>query len=66
MAGALQMDADRLITDRSGEVGTAVEYGIFGKDRLGIVSGAGIGARRVAGDQIVDFEPIFDGPNTRF
>ena len=66
MAGTVQMGANGLVADRPGEVRTAVEYGIFRKNCFGIVSGAGIGARRVAGDQIIDFEPIFNGADARF
>ena len=44
----------------------AVEHAVLGIDRLGIVVGAGIGARRVAGDQIVDFQPVLDGADAVF
>ena len=66
MVGALQIGADRFVADRAREIGAAVKYRIRGKNRLGIGRVAGIGAGRVAGDQIVDFEPILDGAETPF
>ena len=46
--------------------GAAVEHAVLGIDRFGIGGGAGIGARRVAGDQVVDFEPVLDGADAPF
>jgi hypothetical protein len=62
----LGVGADRLIAHGAGEIGTAVKYRIRGKDRLGIGRIAGIGARRVPGEQIVDFEPVLDGADAQF
>jgi len=66
MAGALQIGADRSVAHGAGEIGAAVKHRIRGKDRLGIGRIAGIGARRVAGDQIVDFEPVLNGSDAPF
>jgi hypothetical protein len=46
--GALQIGADCFVPDGAGEIGPAVENRVGGKDRLGIMRGAGIGAWRVA------------------
>src|SRR5262249_28781897 len=66
MLGALQLRGHRLVADRACETRTAVEDSIWGKDRLGIVSRAGICAGWMAGDEIVDFKPVFDGANALF
>ena len=52
---------DGLVAGGAGQMGAAIEHAVFGIDRLGIIVGAGIGARRVAGNQIVDFQPVLDG-----
>ena len=66
VAGALQDRRDRLVAGRAGEIGAAIEHAVFGINRLGIIVGAGIGARRVAGDKIIDFQPILDGADALF
>jgi len=66
MTRALQAAGDGLVADGAGEVRAPVENPIRGINGLGIVGCAGIGAWRVAGDQIVDFQPILDGADTPF
>ena len=48
------------------EAGAAVEYAVLGIDGFGIGGGAGVGARRMAGDKIIDFQPVLDGANALF
>ena len=66
VALAFEIRRDRLVAGGAGQVRAAVEHAIFGIDGLGIGRGAGIGARRVAGDQIIDFQPILDGAHALF
>ena len=51
---------DRRPPGRPGKLGAAVEHAVLGPHRGGILARAGIGARRVARDQIVDVEPVLD------
>src|ERR1700692_3093003 len=62
---AFEVCRNRLAAGGAGKV-TAVEHAILGVDEFGIGRGAGIGARRVTRDQIVDFEPILDGAKALF
>ena len=66
VAGAFQARRDRLVAGRPRQVGTAIEHAILGINGFGIVVGAGIGARRMAGDEIIDFQPVLDGPDALF
>jgi len=66
VAGAFQVRRDRLVAARPRQVRPAIEYAILGVNGFGIVVGAGIGGRRMAGDKIIDFQPILDGANALF
>src|ERR1700726_3133063 len=66
MARALEARRDRLVAGRPREVGTAIEHAILGINGFRIVVGAGIGGRRMTGNEIVDFQPVLDGPNALF
>ncbi len=66
MAVALQQGAERLIAGGAGQAGAAVEHAIFGINGFGVGGAAGIGAGRMAGDEIVDFKPILDGAQALF
>jgi hypothetical protein len=66
VALALEAGGDRRIARPAREPGAAVEDTVFGIDRLGIGLGAGVGARRMAGDEIVDLEPVLDGAQAVF
>ena len=66
VAGALEVRRDAFIAAPAGEIGAAVEYAVFAIDRFGIGCGAGIGARRMAGDEIVDCKSILDGADAVF
>ena len=45
---------------RPWKFGAAVKDAVLGPHRRGVIARAGIRARRMAGDQIVDFEAILD------
>ena len=64
--GALHDRRDRLIARGAGEIDAAIEYAVLGVDRFSIIIGAGVGARWVAGDEIVDFEPVLDSADALF
>src|SRR5579863_6226317 len=66
MAGALEVCPNRLVAGGAGQAGPAVENAVFGIDGFGIGRGAGIGARRMAGDKIVDFEAILESAYALF
>jgi hypothetical protein len=51
---------DRRPPARPGKFGAAFEDAVLGPHRRGVVARAGIRARRVARDQIVDFEAVLD------
>ena len=61
MPRRLQHRRDLLAAGRSSQVLAPVKDAVLGVHRLGVVVGPGIGARRMAGDQIVDFQPVFYG-----
>ena len=61
VARALEVRPDAFIAAPAGQIGAAVEYAVFAIDRFGIGGGAGIGARRMAGNEIVDGKPVLDG-----
>jgi hypothetical protein len=58
--GVRRPASDRRPPGGPGEFGTAVEHAVLGPHRGGVISSTGIGARRVAGDQVVDFEAVLD------
>src|SRR5580704_6199202 len=64
MTGTLEVCADRLVAAAPGQIGAAVEHPVVRIGGFGIIVGAGIGARRMAGDQIIDFEAVFDRPDS--
>src|SRR5271169_1512811 len=66
MSFTLEICPDRLVAGGAGEIGAAVEHAVLGIDGFGMGSGAGISARRMAGDEIVDFKPILDGADALF
>src|SRR6516165_8301897 len=66
MARAFQARGDSLVAAGTGQIGAAIEHAVVGIDRFGVIIGAGIGARRVSGDQIVDLQPVLDGPDALF
>src|SRR5580700_3553923 len=66
MAGALEARRDGLVAARPRQVGTAIEHAVLGINGFGIVVGAGIGRRRMAGDKIIDFQPVLDSPDALF
>src|SRR5262249_13188796 len=51
---------------RAGEILAAVEHAVFHPTRRDMVLAGGVGAGRVAGDQVVDLEPVFDGADSVF
>src|SRR5262245_20242704 len=57
---ALQHPRDCLIAGR-GLVAAEVEHAVLGENRADVALCPGIRARRMAGDQIIDREPILDG-----
>src|SRR5215813_10710582 len=57
---ALRQFRDSVIAGRA-LAATEIEHGIVGEDRADVALCPGIGARWVAGDQVVDLEPILDG-----
>jgi hypothetical protein len=57
VAVALEARRNRFIPGGAGEVRAAVEDAVLGIDGLGKGGVAGVGARRVARDQIVDSAP---------
>jgi hypothetical protein len=61
--GAAHHRGDRFIAV-SARMRVAVEHAVVGIDGAGVVVGGRIGARRMARDQIVDFEPVLDGANS--
>src|ERR1700730_18806237 len=66
MTGAFQASGDRLVAGRARQVRAAIEHAILGINGFSIIVGAGIGRRRMAGNKIIDFQPILDGPNALF
>ena len=66
VGGAPQPGRDRLVANPAGQTGAAIELAVFGIDRLGVIVGAGVGAWRMPGDQVVDFQPILDGADAAF
>ena len=61
MTFAFEACRNRLVAGRAGQAGTAIEYPVLGINGFGIGGSAGVGAGRVAGDEIIDGEPILDG-----
>ena len=59
MAGLLDHRRDLLVAGRA-LAAAEVDDAVLGVDAAGEVVGAAVGARRVAGDQIEDFEPVLD------
>ena len=64
--GLFRLAAIALLPVAPDRSGAAIEHAILGINGFGIVIGAGIGARRMAGDQIIDFQPVLDGPDALF
>jgi hypothetical protein len=67
----LVVEAEHLIGNalapaRAGEVLAPVEHSLFHPTRCDMVLARGIGAGRVASDQVVDLEPVFDGADSVF
>src|SRR5215813_843227 len=60
---ALRQFRDSVIAGRA-LAATEIEHGIVGEDRADVALCPGIGARWMAGDQVVDLEPILDGADT--
>ncbi len=60
MPGRLQARSDLLVALAARQVRAPVEHAVLGIDLNRIVVGAGIGAGRMARDQVQDFQPILD------
>ena len=54
---------DRRASARPRKLGAAIEHAVLGPDARDELARAGIGARRVARDQIVDGEPVLNEPH---
>src|SRR5262252_4627191 len=66
VVGAEHLIGNAVAAARAGEILAAVEYPVFHPTRRDMVVARGVGAGRVAGDQVVDFEPVFDGADSLF
>src|SRR5262249_4593008 len=64
--GTLHLFGEGVAPARARERLAAVEHAILDPAGGDVLAAAGIGAGRMAGDQIVDFEPIFDGADAVF
>ena len=66
MLGSLGDGGDGLAAERAVETLAAVKNAVFGEDGAGVKVGAGVRARRMRSDQVVDFEPVLDIAQPRF
>src|SRR5262245_24375982 len=66
VVGAEHLIGDAVAPARAGEILAAVEHAVFHPTRRDMVLASGVGAGRVAGDQVVDLEPVFDGADLVF
>ncbi len=66
VVGAEHLIGDAVAPARAGEILAAVEHAVFHPTRRDMVLAGGVGAGRVAGDQVVDLEPVFDGADSVF
>ena len=66
VAGAHDLLGQRLPPARAGQSFAAVERTVLHPAGGDVVLAAGIGARRMAGDQVVDFQPVFDRADALF
>src|SRR5262245_46814920 len=66
VVGAEHLIGDAVAPARAGEILVAVEHAVFHPTRCDMVLASGVGAGRVAGDQVVDLEPVFDGADSVF
>ena len=66
VVGAEHLIGDAVAPVRAGEILAAVEHAVFHPTRRDMVLAGGVGAGRVAGDQVVDLEPVFDGADSVF
>src|SRR5262249_34152230 len=66
VAGAEPLFGNAVAAARAGEILAAVEHPIFPPTRRDMIVARGIGAGRVAGDEVVDLEPVFDGADSLF
>ncbi len=66
VAGAHHLLGQCLTAARAGKTGATVEFAVLDPARRNVILAAGVGARWMAGDQVVDFEPIFDGADAVF
>jgi len=66
VVGAEHLIGDAVAPARAGEILAAVEHPVFHPTRRDMVVARCVGAGRVAGDQVVDLEPVFDGADSLF
>src|SRR6516164_8814841 len=66
VVGAEHLIGNAVAAARAGEILAAVEHPVFHPTRCDMVVARGVGAGRVAGDQVVDLEPVFDGADSLF
>src|SRR5215471_12797080 len=66
VVGAEHLIGDAVAPARAGEILATVEHSVFHPTRCDMVLASGVGAGRVAGDQVVDLEPVFDGADSVF
>src|SRR5215831_5961277 len=66
VVGAEHLIGDAVAPARAGEILAAVEHAVFHPTRCDMVLASGVGAGRVAGDQVVDLESVFDGADSVF
>jgi hypothetical protein len=63
---ALHLGGEGFAPARAREVFAAVEHAVLHPAGGDVLAAAGVGAGRVAGDQVVDFEPVLDGADAVF
>src|SRR5215813_12736814 len=66
VVGAEHLVGNAIAPARAGEILAAVEHSVFHPTRRNMVLARGIGTGRVAGDQVVDLEPVFDCADSVF
>src|SRR5262249_37179868 len=64
--GTLHLFGEGVAPARARERLAAVEHAVLDPAGGDVLTAAGIGAGRMAGDQVVDFEPVFDGADAVF
>src|SRR5262249_14096133 len=64
--GAKHLIGDILSPARAGEILAAIEKPVFHPACRDMILACGVGAGRMAGDEVIDFESVFDGANAVF